>query len=196
MFLGLFVANVSLLANTGASAKLGKAESVAIAVKGLSSKLRSDLVLKNVSVKFNKAEQYIISDTKVGVRGEGTVRLDGESNDLPMNFDVEIDAVKHSASDVKYVFLNVEGATEANSALTAEDVVTEKLLKKIRSDFKTENIVIAVDSLNAQTLENGDEGFAGAGEVQVNGMGWKKISFAVKADDDKTKISIIKYQIK
>lgn len=199
MVFGLFVAQSSLLANTKDApgvAKLGKAESIAIAAKGLSKKLQNDLVLQNVSVKFNKAERYLISDTQIGIRGEGTCRLDNKANDLPLNFDVKIDVNKHSALDVKYVFLNMEGAVDANSAVTNEDVVTEKLLQRIKNDYKTENIVIAVEYLNDQTLENGEKGLAGGGEIQVNGMGWQKISFDVKAGTDKSKFSIVKYLIK
>lgn len=207
MFFVLFVANVSLLARTydsSSAIKLGKKESVAIATRELTNKLQNDLVLQNVSVKFSKAEQYFISDKQIGIRGEGTCRLDNKANDLPLNFDVKIDVNKHSAIDVRYVFLNMEGAVNANSALTPEDVVTEKLLQQIKKDYKTENIVVAIEFLNDQTFENGEKGFTGGGEVQVNGMGWKKISFDVKAADsssssssgEKSKLSIAKYLIK
>src|SRR3712207_1614255 len=127
MFFFLFASNTSLLANNNDAAgvvKLSKAESVAIASKELSKKLKSDLVLKNVSLKFNKTERYFISDTQVGIKGEGTARLDSDGSELPLNFDVTIDARKHSATDVKYVFLNMEGAVDANSVLTPEDLIT------------------------------------------------------------------------
>lgn len=199
MFFFLFAANTSLMATNNyvaGVAKLSKAESVAIASKELSKKLQSDLVLKNVSLKFNKTERYIVSDNQIGIRGEGTARLDSDASDLPLNFDVKIDVSKHSALDVKYVFLNMEGAVDANSVLTPEDQITEKLLKQLKQDYKTENIVVAIEYLNDQTFENGDKGFNGGGEVQVNGMGWRKFSFDVKADNDKTKFSIGKYLIK
>ena len=191
----LFAANSSLLANTGDAVRavlMAKDESIAIAAKGLSQKLKTDLVLKQVTIKFSKAEQYYVSDSQIGLKGEGTCRIDGEANDLPINFDVKIDIDKHSAADVRYVFLNMEGA----SGLTVEDVVTEKLLQKMKSDFKTENVVVALDYVGEATLENGDKGFNGTGEVRLNGMVWKKIEFSAKSGSEKSDVSITKYQIK
>lgn len=195
LFFMLFAANASLLANVNAAA-LGRAESIAIASKELSKKLQNDLVLKSVSIKFSKSEQYAVSKNQIGIRGEGTCRLDGEANDLPLNFDVVIDVNKLSASDVKYVFLNMEGTVNEKSVLTPEDIITNKLLQQIKKDFKTENIVLSIDYLNDQAFANGDKGFNGGGEIQVNGMGWRKFSFDVKAEDEKTKFSIMKYSLK
>jgi hypothetical protein len=198
-FFVLCFANVSSFAKStdaATSARLGKAESVAIAAKSLSQKLKSDLVLQNVAVKFTKTENYFISKTQIGIKGEGICQFDGKANDLPVNFDVKIDVSKRAATEVKYVFLNMEGAVDANSAVAAEDIVTEKLLQKIKNDYKTQNIVIALDYVNEQTLPNGEKGFTGAGEVRVNGMIWQKISFDAKAGQEKTKLSVVKYQIK
>lgn len=193
--LSIFVlfASSPLLANGGDAARaisIAKDESIAIASKSLSKKLQADLVLKTVSVKFNKAEQYYISNSLIGLKGEGTCRIDGEATDLPINFDVKIDVGKHNAADVRYVFLN-SGADS-----TVEDAVTEKLLQKMKSDFKTEDIVIAVDYVKEATLEDGEEGFSGSGEVKLNGMIWRKVEFNAKAGNEKSDVSILKYQIK
>jgi hypothetical protein len=193
----LFAAAVSTQANDAVTfAKISKADSVSLAAKSLSKKLQNDLVLKSVSVKFSKIEGYLAANGHIGVRGEGTCRLDGEANDLPLNFDVKIDTRKRAATDVRYVFLNMEGATDANSVLTPEDVITEKLLQKIKNDFKSENIVIAIDFLESKTLENGENAFTGAGEIRLNGFDWKKISFDVRADTGKAKAAVLKYEIK
>jgi hypothetical protein len=192
------VANISTFANSAdaaTSVRLGKEESVAIAARSLSKKLQSDLALKNVSVKFSDAQSYVISRTEIGVKGEGICQFNGKGNDLPVNFDVKIDVSKRAATDVKYVFLNMEGAVDENSMVTAEDIVTEKLLQKIKSDYKTQNIVIALDYVNEQTLPGGEKGFTGAGEVRVNGMLWQKIVFDAKAGQEKAKLADIKYQI-
>ena len=172
--------------------KLAKDESINIAAKSLSNKLKSDLVSKTVSVKFTKAEQYIVSDSEVGLRGEGTCRIDGDASELPINFDVKIDVAKRSAEDVRYVFLNMA----ADEGLTVEDVVTEKLLQKMKNDFKTENVVLAIDYISDETSVAGDKGFIGSGEVRLNGMVWKKINFEAKAGQEKTDVSIVKYQVK
>ena len=198
----LFAAGTVLQVNAAGEAssvaKLSKAESVAIASRELSKKLRSDLVLKNVTIKFSKTESYSVSDTQIGIKGAATTRLDNEANELPISFDVKIDVSRRSASDVKYVFLNMEGATAgAASALTAEDAVTEQLLQQIKRELKTDNIVVAIDFLNDQPLPNGEKGLTGGGEIQVNGMGWRKISFDVKAEqNEKMKFKLVKYQIK
>lgn len=170
------------------SARMSKDETVSIASKSLSSKLKSDLVSKTVAVKFTKAEQYFVSDTEIGLRGEGTCRLDGEANDLPINFDVKINVNKRAADDVRYVFLNME----APAGLTIQDVVTEKLLEKLKSDFKTDNVVLAVDYVSDKNQENS---FNGSGEVRLNGMVWKKFSFDVQAGSSLEDLSITKYEI-
>ena len=195
----LFTSNVSALANnkdTITFTKISKEESVSLASKCLSKKLQNDLILKSVSVKFNKIESYFISSKEIGIRGEGTCRLNDEANNLPLNFDVKIDVTKRAATDVKYVFLNMEGVTDANSSLTPEDVITEKLLQQIKSDYKTQNIVIAIDFLEGKPLDNGEKGFVGAGEIRLNGLDWKKINFDVKGDVETAKVSVVKYQIK
>jgi hypothetical protein len=199
LFLFVFcVGNISLFARSAdavASARLGKAETVAIAVRSLSKKMQSDLAMKNVSVKFNETESYVISRTEIGIKGEGICRFNGNANDLPMNFDVKIDVAKRAATEVQYVFLNMEGAVDENSTVSAEDVVTEKLLQKIKNDYKTQNIVIALDYVNEQALPSGAKGFSGAGEVRINGMLWQKIVFDAKAGQEKAKVSDVKYQI-
>lgn len=188
-------AAISVLANDNDSVRairISKDESISIAAKGLSKKMQTDLASKQISVKFTKAEQYFISDSEIGLRGEGTCRIDGDANDLPINFDIKIDVNKRSADDVRYVFLNMKG----EAGLTVEDVVTEKLLQKMKNDFKTENVVVAIDYVNDATLENGEKGLIGAGEVRLNGMVWKKIEFSGKNSDDIKDVSITKYQIK
>ena len=199
LFLFVFcVGNISLFAKSTdalSSAGLGKAETVAIAVRSLSKKMQADLALKNVSVKFSETESYVISRTEIGIKGEGICRFNGNANDLPMNFDVKIDVTKRAATDVQYVFLNMEGAVDENSTVSAEDVVTEKLLQKIKNDYKTQNIVIALDYVNEQALPSGGKGFTGAGEVRINGMLWQKISFDAKAGQEKAKVADVKYQI-
>lgn len=189
-FMMLIAAQFPVVGNAGKVAeRLAKDESIAIAAKSLSKKLQSDLVSRTVSVKFTKAEQYIVSDTEIGLRGAGTCRLDGDASELPINFDVKIDVTKRAAQDVRYVFLNMG----ADVRLTVEDVVTEKLLQKMKNDFKTENVVVAIDYISD---ENGDKGFTGSGEMRLNGMIWKKISFEAKSGGEKTDVSIIKYQVK
>lgn len=190
--------NFSVLAANDAVtfARISKEETVSLAVKSLSKKLQNDLMLKSVSVKFSKIEGYVISGRQIGIKGEGTCRLDGETNDLPLNFDVKIDVGKRAATDVKYVFLNMEGATDANSTLASEDVITQRLLKQIKDDYKTENIVIAIDSLEEKSLENGEKEYVGTGEIRLNSFNWKKINFDVKGSLEKAKVSVVKYQIK
>lgn len=192
VFLTLFTFQIAALAadkEKSSSSRISRDEAVSIASKGLSSKLKTDLVSKAVAVKFTKAEQYFVSDTEIGLRGEGTCQLDGAATELPINFDVKIDISRHSAEDVRYVFLNMD----APAGLTVEDVVTAKLLEKMKSDFKTENVVVAVDYVSDKNQANA---FNGSGEVRLNGMVWKKFSFDAKAGSDINDISISKYSVK
>jgi hypothetical protein len=178
--------------DTSATALLGADETYSIAAKGLARKMETDLVLNNIKVKFAKVERYAISKSQIGIRGEGSCQLSAEDNALPINFDVKINVNNRNVADVAYSFVDAEetGATEALSE--NETFVTRQLMEKIKADFKTENIVVAIDYLN-ENLSDGAKILTGAGEVRLGDMVWKKISFEVVADNANG--AAVKYQI-
>lgn len=194
---GLFVlAAISIFSAMVSAAALSREQTLTLAKQSLSQKLKSDLVLKNVHVKFNKIQSYNQVSETVEIKGEGTCRLDSEVSDLPVYFEVTIDTNQQQASDVGYVFLNIEGVVDAASTVTTEDLMTNELLNRLKNDFKTENIVVAIDFVNQETVANSKKQIFGAGEVKLNGMIWKKINFEARLDQNADGVSNLKYQLK
>jgi hypothetical protein len=179
---------------TSAKAILSVDETYSIAEKGLTKKMETDLVLTNIKVKFGKVERYSISKTQIGLRGEGSCQLGAEDNALPINFDVKINVNNRNIADVAYNFVEAEDANESNSLSENETFVTRQLLEKLKADYKTENIVVAIDYLNEnQTI--GAKAFTGAGEIRLGDMVWKKISFEIVAGSENQTNAAVKYKI-
>ena len=181
--------------DTLAKAVLNTEETYSIAAKGLTRKMETDLVLNNIKVKFLKVERYAISKSQIGLRGEGACQLSAEDNALPIHFDVKINAAAKNVVEVAYNFVEAEDAIEANSSVSEnETYVTRQLLEKIKADYQTENIVVAIDFLNDRKLDNGAKTFTGAGEVRVGDLVWKKISFEIVAGTE-SQNAAVRYKI-
>ncbi|HEX9960345.1 MAG TPA: hypothetical protein VGB00_05405 [Pyrinomonadaceae bacterium] len=177
------------------NAILSADETYSIAAKGLVKKMETDLVLTDIKVKFVKVERYAISNRQIGIRGEGSCQLGAEDNALPINFDVKINVNNRNIADVAYNFVETEETSESNTLSENETFVTRQLLEKIKSDFKTENIVVAIDYLNDKNLDNGAKAFTGAGEIRLGDMVWKKISFEVVGNIENQNGAAVKYKI-
>jgi hypothetical protein len=195
----IFGANAATANDVSGStaAKLSVEETYSIAAHGLTKKMEADLVLNGVKIKFAKVERYAISNSKIGLRGEGNCRLGADDNPLPIHFDVKINALNKSVDEINYNFVDAEETVD-NAAMTAEETfVTRHLMEKIKADFKKENIVIALDYLNeVGNSVSSAKTFSGAGEVRIGDLVWKKISFEVVASDENySAANSIKYQI-
>ena len=53
-----------------------------------------------------------------------------------------------------------------------------EIMEKIHNDYKTTQIVIAIDDF--QQIDQQNNVYKGSGEVRVGGMMWKQIDFKVK----------------
>ncbi|HEX8367950.1 MAG TPA: hypothetical protein VF604_05370 [Pyrinomonadaceae bacterium] len=180
---------------SASKAMLGDDETFSIAARGLTRKMETDLVLNNIKVKFAKVERYSISKSQIGLRGAGSCQLGEEDSALPINFDVKINVNNKNVADVAYNFVEAEEIVESNSMSENETFVTRRLLEKIKADFKTENIVVAIDYLNDKNLDNGTKAFTGAGEIRLGDMVWKKISFEIAAGSENQTDAAVKYKI-
>ncbi|HEX8738154.1 MAG TPA: hypothetical protein VF721_22660 [Pyrinomonadaceae bacterium] len=179
---------------TSAKAVLSVDETYTIAAKGLARKMETDLVLTNIKVKFGKVERYSISKAQIGLRGEGSCQLGAEDNALPIHFDVKINVSNRNIADVAYNFVEAEDTNEQNSLSENETYVTRQLLEKLKADYKTENIVVAIDYLN-ENQTSGAKAFTGAGEIRLGDMVWKKISFEIVAGSENQTDAAVKYKI-
>jgi hypothetical protein len=164
--------------------RVGVEESYQIAARGLVKKMETDLVLSDIKVKFAQVERYAVSKSQIGLRGAGTCQLSGEKTELPIQFDVKINASSKNVTDIQYNFVDAEAAAAdddpaATTMTEDENFVTRQLLEKIKADFKTENIVLAIDFLNDKETSNAAKMFTGEGEIRLGDLVWKKISFEV-----------------
>ncbi|MDQ3799426.1 MAG: hypothetical protein M3384_08250 [Acidobacteriota bacterium] len=182
-----------------AKAVLSLDETYSIAARGLTRKMETDLVLSGIKVKFVKVERYSISKSQIGIRGAGACQLGAEDNALPIHFDVRINVNNRAVADVAYNFVDAEeeetATGESNTLSENETFVTRRLMEKIKADFKTENIVVAIDFLNDENTADGAKAFTGGGEVRLGDMVWKKISFEIVAEGANRTNATVKYKI-
>lgn len=164
-------------------------KTLSIAAENLAKQLRQDLVTENVKIKFKSVSQYPISKNQIGLKGEGFCVLTKENNQLPIRFDVKVDNLRKDVLEIKYDFLQFEEPSEFAPTAT-EEVLTKELMKQISLDFKTQDIVVAIDGF--EQIE--EEKILGKGEVRVSGM-WKKIKFDVSLDELKRASKKVIYKI-
>ena len=171
-------------ASTNSSARIGD-----VALKAISEKLKSDLARTDASVKFSKVNRYNVSKSQVGLKGNGTAILDSGAETLPINFDVEIDVTNFSVARVDYNFAEADIAAAAFAAAALEENVTQKLLKQLAKDHKTDNVVVAIDGFDANNKQ-----LKGIGEVRIGDFEWRKIQVDVSLNA-KGSVSSVKYQL-
>jgi hypothetical protein len=161
-----------------------------LVAQNLSKKLQNDLANENVTVKLKKVEEYKVSKSEIGLSGDAVCVLTGENNQLPIRFDVKVKTADQSVSEVKYDFVEASYNPTAN-----EEILTKELMTRISRDYKTENIVIAIDSVENIEAAAGEKKFLGSGEVRVGDLVWNRIKFDVVLDAETQKASKIVYKI-
>lgn len=162
-----------------------------IVAANLAKKLQSDLGNSNVKIKLANVEEYKISKNEIGLIGDGTCILAAD-NRMPIRFEVKLNTAKQSVSNVVYDF--VENTAEY-APTSNEDVLIKELLKQIKNDYKTENIVIAIDAVENVGSVNNSEKFLGVGEVRIGDLVWNKIKFDVALDVETKKASKVVYKL-
>jgi len=160
-----------------------------LVAQNLSQKLQDDLANQNVTVELKKVKEYKVSKSEIGLTGDAVCVLTDDNRQLPIRFDVKVKTADQKVSEVKYDFV------EANSDSTAnEEILMKELMTRISRDYKTENIVIAIDSVENVEAAGGKK-FLGAGEVRVGDLIWNRIKFDVVLDAYTQKASKIVYKI-
>lgn len=163
-----------------------------LVAQNLSEKLQNDLAIKNVRVKLNNVEENKISSSQIELSGDAVCILTDDNSELPIRFDAKVDVVNQSIADVSYDF--VKPAMDYNPT-NNEEILMKVLMGKISRDYKTENIVIALDSVENVANVNGEKKFLGIGEVRVGDMVWNQIKFDVVLDAKTQKANKIVYKI-
>ncbi len=160
--------------------------------QNLSKKLQSDLANGNITVKLNSVEERKISNNEVGLTGDAVCVLIEDNKQLPIQFEVTVDRVNRSVLEVKYDFVagNSEFAPSQN-----EEILMKELMTQISRDYKTKNIVIAIDGFENVAAASGEKKFLGVGEVRIGDMVWNKIKFDVVLDAQTQKANKIVYKM-
>jgi len=160
--------------------------------QNLSQKLQGDLANDNVTVKLNSVKERKISAGEIGLTGDAVCVLTEDNRQFPIQFEVTVSAAKQSVTDVKYDFASTasEFAPSQN-----EEILMKELMGRISRDYKTQNIVIAIDGFENVGNAVGEKKFTGAGEIRIGGMVWNKIKFDVVVDAQTQKASKIVYEV-
>ena len=178
-------ASVSIYASTNSE------KNYQLVAENLSKKLRNDLGNAKIRVKLTNVEEYKVSNNEVEFTGNADCILAAD-NQMPIRFEVKINTINRSISNVVYDF--VENVAEF-APTSSEDILMKELLTKIRSDYKTENIVIAIDALENVGSTSTGEKFLGVGEVRIGDLVWNKIKFNVVLDAETKKANRVVYKI-
>lgn len=184
----LFFASSATEANTTAERTRN------LAAKALSEKVQTDLANPNASVVFEDINQYQVSNSQIGIKGSGICLLKSDVEQLPINFDVKINVKNFSVANIEYSFVNSSTSVETVATAAMEEAVTLDLLKSVAAEYKTDNVVIALDGLSKQKNAAGENFLSGTGEARIGDFEWRKIQVEAQMDD-KGIIKSVAYKI-
>lgn len=183
----LIFSAISIFAN---NSTVDSDKDMALITQNLSAKLNADLVSNNVSVVFKTIEKTQISNTETIVKGDALAIVPSDNTQLPLKFEAKVNPVAEVVDDVAYAFV------ESNYApSTDEEFLMKHLLKKIAADYKTEEVVIAIDGFETQNATQNQKEYKGTAEVRVGEVEWKKINFDVLLNA-KNEASKVEYKLK
>jgi hypothetical protein len=159
-----------------------------LVAQNLKKKLQSDLAQENVAVQLGSVSERVVSKSEVNLSGDAVCVLTVDDKQYPIRFEASVNIVNQSVSDVKYDFVPVasEYAPTPN-----EEILMQELMGKISRDYKTQNIVIAIDSFE----EVGTKKFLGIGEIRIGDMVWNRIKFNVEINTQTQKADKIVYKL-
>lgn len=160
--------------------------------QNLSRKLQSDLAIDNINVKLNNVEEREISKNEVGLTGDAVCVLTDDNKRLPIKFEVTVNPVNQSVTDVRYDFVSTDSEFAPSRN---EEVLMKELMKQISRDYKTKNIVIAIDGFENVGNTSGEKKLSGVGEVRIGDLVWNKIKFDVVLDTQTQQANKIVYKV-
>jgi hypothetical protein len=164
-----------------------------LVTQNLSKKLQSDLADSGLTIKLNSLEEYEISGSEIGFKGSASCLLTKQYNQLPLEFEIKVNSASQNVLDIKYNF--VEASADTYAPTSNEEILMKELMAKIRRDYKTENIVIAIDAVEEIRGAKDADKFLGIGEVKIGDMVWNKIRFDVVLDAKTREAKKIIYRV-
>ena len=180
-FSTLFASNVNDTAKVSFNSKAAST----LVIQNLTKKLKADLVQKNVSIRLGNIEQTAVSNNEIKLQGSATCILPTEKTQLPIRFEAKFNRVRQAIDDVQYTFVESEYAPSSE-----EEILMKEIMKQISHDYKTQEIVIAIDNFESSASTENKVQYKGVGEVRIGEIQWSKIDFNVVLNSDKTAAKI------
>jgi dipeptidyl aminopeptidase/acylaminoacyl peptidase len=161
-------------------------------VQKLTDKLRVDLSDNNVEVKLNDLQNSEISKSRIDFDGKALAVVKTDKTELPFQFNAKVNLTNQSVEDINYTF--IEAAPEFEPS-TVEGSLMKELMMQISKDYKTTNIVIAIDNFDAAKLTSNETKYEGFGEVRIGDFEWRKVKFNVVFDSQNQTATKILYDV-
>lgn len=161
-------------------------------IQKLTEKLRVDLADKTVEVKIGDVQNKETLKNQIAFDGKALAVVKDDKTELPIEFTAKVNVNNQKVEDVSYKF--VETAPEFAPGL-AEDNLMKQLMTQISKEYKTTNIVIAIDNFETKKLTSNETGYEGVGEVRIGDFEWRKIKFNVVLDSQNQTATKISYDV-
>lgn len=181
-FSSVFAANTKDVVKVNLNAK----RTSSLVVENLTKILKADLVQENLSLQIANIEQTGISNNEVKLSGEATCILPIEKTQLPIKFEATVNLTKQSIDDLHYTFVESEYAPTSE-----EEILMKELMKQISRDYKTQEIVIAIDNFESSSATDNKTQYKGVGEVRIGEFEWSKINFDVVLGSEKSASKVL-----
>jgi hypothetical protein len=185
-FSAIFASN----GNDAAKTNVSSSRTSTLVVQNLTQILKTDLVQEKVAVKLGNLEQTAISNNEVTLQGSAICLLPVENTQLPITFEAKFNLASQTVDDIQYTFVESEYAPTSE-----EEILMRELMQKISRDYKTQEIVIALDNFETSASNGNRLQYKGIGEVKIGSVQWSKIDFDVTLNSNKTAAKI-EYKIK
>lgn len=181
------VSAFSIQAN--ANAKIDRYKMVV--VQKLTEKLRVDLADQTVQVKINDVRSSSeISKNLIDFDGNALAVVKDDKTELPFQFTAKVNINSRDVETLDYKFVEAEFAPSA-----VESSLMKNLMTQISKDYKTTNIVIAIDGFERAQGTSGEAVYEGSAEVRIGDLEWRKIRFNVALDSQNQAAKKILYNI-
>ena len=184
--------SIEAKANTSTNAGLKIDRYKNAIIQKLTEKLRVDLADNNVEVMMNEVRNNEISNSRINFDGEALAVVKDDKTELPLQFTAKVNTAKQSVEDVDYKF--VEAAPDYAPSEIQGNLMTN-LMTQISKDYKTTNIVIAIDNFDTDKINSDQTKYEGTGEVRIGDFEWRRISFNVVLDSQNQTATKIVYEV-
>ena len=186
----LLILSICFFTASVANASAVSAKNYQLLTKELSQRVQADLANDSATVKLNNVKEYRVSRSEIGLTGDA-ICITGE-NQMPFQFDAKINTPQRKVSEINYNF--VDDAANYSPAST-EDVLMKELMAQISRDYKTTNILIAIDNFQEVGADENGKKIVGIGEVRIGDLVWNDIKFDVSLDANTKKPKKIVYKV-